>query len=84
MRNQQANEGKSNENRLGGKATQWNGGKAPLEGKYYDNADMARLFKVSSRTLQRWRKGGDIPFRKIRGKIFYVAEEIDRFMRGAL
>ena len=37
--------------------------------KYYDNADMMELFKVSLRTLQRWRDDGIIPFKKVGGKI---------------
>lgn len=53
----------------------------PMERKYYDNADMMQLFNVSSRTLQRWRKEGELPFKKIGGKIYYVAEEVDRMMR---
>lgn len=43
---------------------------------------MIKLFKISKRTLQRWRDEGTIPFKKVRGKIFYVAAEVDDFMRG--
>lgn len=73
---------KKNENRPGYRKPRWNAEKQPLERKYYDNADMMQLFNVSLRTLQRWRDEGTIPFKKIHGKIFYVAEEVDDFMRG--
>ena len=76
------NERKKNENRPGYRKPQWNAKKQPLERTYYDNADMIKLFKISKRTLQRWRDEGTIPFKKVRGKIFYVAAEVDDFMRG--
>lgn len=76
------NERKKNENRPGYRKPQWNAEKQPLERKYYDNADMMQLFNVSLRTLQRWRDEGTIPFKKVHGKIFYVADEVDAFMRG--
>jgi len=39
--------------------------------QYYDNADLKRLLHVSDSTLHRMRKSKDIPYRKIRGKIYY-------------
>ena len=78
------NERKKNENRPGYRRPQFIAEKQPLERKYYDNADMMQLLNVSLRTLQRYRDDGEIPFKKIRGKIFYIAEEVDKFMRGEL
>lgn len=75
-------ERRNREDRPGYRKVQWGMRKTPLERKYYDNADMMELFNVSIRTLQRWRDEGVIPFKKIRGKIFYIADEVDDFMRG--
>ncbi len=50
--------------------------------KYYDNADMMELFKVSLRTLQRWRDDGIIPFKKVGGKIYYLSDKVDEMMNG--
>ena len=52
----------------------------PPPKKYYDNFDMMALFNVGERTLQRWRDDGELPFVKIRGRIYYIAKEIDRLM----
>ena len=41
------------------------------EEKYYDNADMKRLFHVSDTTLYRMRRDGSIPFIKLGRKLFY-------------
>ena len=49
---------------------------------YYDNPDMMELFKVSDRTLQRWRDEGVLPFKKIRGKIYYLKQKIDELMES--
>lgn len=53
----------------------------PLEKKYYDNADMMQLFNVSGRTLQRWRDELGLPYKKIGGKVFYLPDEVDEFVR---
>lgn len=49
---------------------------------YYDNADMMRVFSVTGRTLQRWRRERIIPFKKLGGKIYYLAEEVEELMRN--
>ena len=51
-----------------------------LDRKYYDNSDMARLFKVTPRTLQRWRDNGIVPYKKLGGKIYYLAVKVDELM----
>ncbi|MCB4235158.1 helix-turn-helix domain-containing protein [Kaistella anthropi] len=51
-----------------------------VEKLYYDTADMATLFNVSARTLQRWRNEGVFPFKRIRGKIYYLKSKIDEYM----
>lgn len=51
-----------------------------VEKKFYDNADMMQLFNVCSRTLQRWRDEGIIPFKRVGGRIYYLASKVDRMM----
>lgn len=62
------------------KPEQANTSRKAVEKKYYDNADMMQLFSVSSRTLQRWRDDGIVPFKKLGGKIFYLAKRVDQLM----
>lgn len=47
-----------------------------LEIRYYDNADMMRIFKISARTLLRWRKNGIVPYYTLAGKHIYVPSEV--------
>lgn len=53
----------------------------PVEKRYYDTFDMIQLFNVHPRTLQRWRTEGKIPYKKISGRVYYHAENIDDLMR---
>lgn len=53
----------------------------PLTGTYYDTSEMMNVLHVSDRTLHRWRKEGKIPYTKIGGKIYYLADAVDRKMR---
>lgn len=53
----------------------------PLTGTYYDTVEMMQVMHVSARTLLRWRKDGEIPFKRIGGKIYYLAEAVDMKMR---
>ena len=62
------------------KPEQMPSGRRAVERKYYDNADMMQLFNVSSRTLQRWRDEGVVPFKKLGGKIFFLAQKVDQLM----
>lgn len=57
------------------------GGAHPLTGKYYDTAEMMHVMHVSDRTLFRWRKEGKIPYKKLGGKIYYLADAVDEIMR---
>ena len=38
---------------------------------YLDNFDLLRLLQVTPRTIQRWRKNGRLPYKKIGGKYYY-------------
>lgn len=51
-----------------------------LESTFYDNVDMMRLFKVSARTLQRWRDEKIVPFKKLGGKIYYIPQKVEEMM----
>lgn len=55
-------------------------GRQAVEKKFYVNADMMQLFNVTSRTLQRWRAEGIIPYKKLGGKIYYLANKVDDLM----
>ena len=43
---------------------------------YFDNWDLMNLLQVSVRTMQRWRKNGQLPFTKIGKRYYYKAETI--------
>lgn len=64
------------------KPSQEPSGRRALESKFYDNADMMQLFKVSSRTLQRWRDERIVPYKKVGGKIFYLADKVEELMQS--
>jgi hypothetical protein len=49
-------------------------------GKWYDNADLMIMLKVSASTLARYRKNGKIPFNKLFGKILYPKDIVDSIM----
>lgn len=48
---------------------------------WLDNQDLMLLLNVSNRTLQRWRDEKIIPFCKIRGKIWYKAEDVETLLK---
>lgn len=41
---------------------------------YLDNYDLLKLLQVSTRTIQRWRKSGRLPYNKIGKKYYYKAD----------
>lgn len=78
------NDKKKNENRPSFRQPSFmrSGTQHELEKLYYDNADMMRLFSVTARTLQRWRDDGIVPFKKLGGRIYYHAQQVDDLMMG--
>ena len=44
--------------------------------KFMTGKDVCRMLHVSPRTLQEWRKQGNIPFLRLKGKILYTESEI--------
>ena len=47
-----------------------------------DNQDVCMLFKLTSRSLQRYRSEGELPFMRIGGKPFYLESDVYRFLRS--
>ena len=83
MRPHKMNKGRNYKDRPRYREPHWADGSQPnpLTGRYYDTADMMEVLHVSDRTLLRWRKEGRIPYKKLGGKIYYLADAVDRIMR---
>jgi len=47
-----------------------------------DNQDLAFLLKVSKRTLQRYRSGGQLPYFMIAHKTYYRTSDVREFVRS--
>jgi len=52
--------------------------------KWLDNEDLLKLLDVSSRTLQKWRDTGVLPFSRIARKVYYRAEDVDKLLNSNL
>jgi predicted site-specific integrase-resolvase len=44
--------------------------------RWLDKQDLLQMLHISSRTLQKWRSLGLLPFYKITGKIWYKESEV--------
>ena len=56
--------------------------KSALNGeRFLGNSEVAKLLKVSIRTLQDWRDNNIIPYIQIKGKIIYRQSDIDRLLQ---
>lgn len=49
--------------------------------RFLGNSEVAKLLKVSIRTLQDWRDNNIIPYIQIKGKIIYRQSDIDRLLQ---
>lgn len=49
-----------------------------------DNQDVLQLLKISSRSLQRYRSDGKLPYYTISGKIYYKLSDVHQFIRESL
>ena len=49
-----------------------------------DNQDVMQLLKVSSRSLQRYRSAGRLPYYTISGKLYYKLTDVHQFLRESL
>lgn len=47
-----------------------------------DNQDVCMLFKMTTRSLQRYRNSGKLPFVRIGSKPFYLESEVRKFIRS--
>jgi hypothetical protein len=48
-----------------------------------DNQDVLLMLKISSRSLQRYRSGGRLPYYTISGKLYYKLSDIHQFIRDS-
>jgi hypothetical protein len=46
-----------------------------------DNQDVLQMLKISSRSLQRYRSSGRLPYYTISGKIYYKLSDVHQFIR---
>lgn len=46
-----------------------------------DNQDLFLMLKVSSRSLQRYRSSGKLPYYTISGKLYYKLSDVNQFIR---
>ena len=51
--------------------------------EWMDNQDVMALLHVSARTLQTLRSNGSLPYAKMRGKVYYKQEDVQRLMEDA-
>ncbi len=49
-----------------------------------DNQDLLQMLKISSRSLQRYRSNGKLPYYTISGKLYYKLSDVHRFIRECL
>lgn len=49
-----------------------------------DNQDVMELFKISARSLQRYRSDGKLPYYTISGKLYYKLTDVHEFIRESL
>lgn len=46
-----------------------------------DNQDLLQMLKISTRSLQRYRSSGRLPYYTISGKIYYKLSDVHQFIR---
>lgn len=46
-----------------------------------DNQDVLQMLKISSRSLQRYRSSGKLPYFTISGKLYYKLSDVHQFIR---
>jgi hypothetical protein len=46
-----------------------------------DNQDLLQMLKISTRSLQRYRSSGKLPYYTISGKIYYKLSDVHQFIR---
>lgn len=53
---------------------------SPLEETWLDNQEVAKLLRVTPRTLQNYRDRGILPFSQVGSKIYYRAADIQKHL----
>jgi len=48
-----------------------------------DNQDVLQMLKISSRSLQRYRSYGRLPYYTISGKLYYKLSDVHQFIRDS-
>lgn len=48
-----------------------------------DNQDVLQMLKISSRSLQRYRSEGKLPYYTISGKLYYKLSDVHEFIRDS-
>lgn len=48
-----------------------------------DNQDILEMLKISTRSVQRYRSSGRLPYYTIPGKIYYKQSDVYEFIRGS-
>ncbi len=46
-----------------------------------DNQDVCMMLNISKRTLQRYRSSGELPFKQIKRKTYYLDSDVQHFIR---
>ena len=46
-----------------------------------DNQDLLQMLKISTRSLQRYRSSGKLPYYTISGKLYYKLSDVHQFIR---
>ncbi len=51
--------------------------------KWLDNQDVCDILGISKRTLQTYRDKGLLPFSRIRNKLFYRPEDVEKLLQSS-
>jgi hypothetical protein len=58
--------------------------KSSIDGEeLLDNQDVLQMLKISSRSLQRYRSSGRLPYYTISGKLYYKLSDVHQFIRDS-
>lgn len=58
--------------------------KSAIDGEeLLDSQDLFMMLKVSSRSLQRYRSSGKLPYYTISGKLYYKLSDVNQFIRDS-
>lgn len=50
---------------------------------WLDNQDVCQMLGITKRTLQTYRESGLIPFSRIRHKVFYRPEDVEKLLQSS-